>query len=404
VQIIVHGGPHQRWRVQFGDEILEFDERPRTPNPRKGASDELAEVRKWAAELANSNPKKITPEEAAADREAYAERVNTVAGMYDKAMAGEIPMPSGVSKERLTQAVKGDADGDRIPLTYGADPAEAKRTFRELQAELQTLLDSEGITGAVIVQLGSGTTGWSTAPGKTGKAWSKTSDVDFAIFSDQILAQAKQSGASINPKNKIGDQYTTIKNSTGFDKSRIGAKLKELSKRWNRRIYGDDVEDGFDFKVNLHTDHPFRNAVPVIQMETPIPTTTTKSGGTRAVEIEGRYPYFGVPVQPPKMAGRLPVKSIERREFHISILSPPELQSLPASVREELARGVDIPGQPRGRSMDRNDIGDMANFQMAVEWPEAQSFRAKLGLGAKELHVSLNGAIEAHDASDNGEP
>lgn len=191
---------------------MEFDERASGPKkPADLSAQQTAEVRKWADDLANSNPKKMTPEAAAADLEAYTTRVNTVAEMYDKAMAGEIATPNGVSKERLTQAVKGDSDGERIPLTYGADPVEAKRTFHQLQAELRTLLDSEGITDAVIVQLGSGTTGWSTAPGKTGKPWSSASDVDFAIFSDQILAQAQAIGAKINPKNAIGDQYTTLR-------------------------------------------------------------------------------------------------------------------------------------------------------------------------------------------------
>lgn len=408
VEIIEHGSPQKRWRVRFGTETLEFDERLRTTpaKPADLSQDDLQSVRKWADDLANSNTKKMTPEAAAADRDAYATRVNTVAEMYDKAMAGEIATPNGVSKERLTQAVKGDADGERIPLTYGTDPAEAKRTFHQLQAELRALLDSEGITDAVIVQLGSGTTGWSTAPGKTGKAWSPKSDVDFAIFSDQILAQAKAIGAKINPKNKIGDQYTTIRNSKegkhSFEYTRVGAKLKRLAQDWDRRIYGKEVADGFDFKINLQTDHPFRNAVPVVQMETPIPLTSSKAGGTHAIEIEGRSPYFGVPVQAPKMAGRLPVKSIGRREFHITVLSPPELAALPPAKRDELARGVDIPGQPRGRGMDRKDIGDMASFQMKVDWPEAQAFRQKLGLGPKDLHVSLNGgigkAIEARDA------
>lgn len=408
VQIIEHGNPQKRWRVRFGAETLEFDERMSTTpaKPADMSRDELSGVRQWADDLANSNAKKMTPEAAAADREAYASRVNTVGEMYEKAMAGDIATPNGVSKERLTQAVKGDADGQRVPLTYGADPVEAKRTFQQLQAELQALLDSEGITDAVIVQLGSGTTGWSTAPGKTGKAWSPKSDVDFAIFSDQILAQAKAIGAKINPKNKIGDQYTTLRNTKegkhSFEFTPVGAKLKRLAEDWNVRIYGENVPDGFDFKINLQTDHPFRNAVPVVQMETPVPLTSSKSGGTQAIEIEGRSPYLGVPVQSPKMADRLPVKSIGRREFHITVLSPPELAALPQTTREELARGVDIPGRPRGRSMERNDIGDMASFQMEVDWPEAQAFRQKLGLGPKDLHVSLNGgigkAIEARNA------
>lgn len=271
-----------------------------------------------------------------------------------------------------------------------------------------------------LVQLGSGTTGWSTAPGKTGKAWSAKSDVDFAIFSDQILAQAKAVGAKINPKNKVGDQYTTLRNTKegphSFEYTPIGVNLKSLAQRWNRRIDGEDVEDGFDFEINLQTDRPFCNAGPVIQTETPVPLTSARSG-THAIEIEARSAYFRVPVLAPRMAGRLPVKSTSRREFYITLLSPPELAALPQATRETLQHGVDIPGNPRGRSMDRKDIGQMASFQMSVEWPEAQAFRQQLGLGPKDLHVSLNGgigkAIEARDASaapdndegtENGEP
>lgn len=63
--------------------------------------------------------------------------------------------------------MKGDPKtGERIPLTYGSDPV-AKRLFDQFRGELQEVYNSEGITDAVVVQLGSGTTGWSSAPGKT---------------------------------------------------------------------------------------------------------------------------------------------------------------------------------------------------------------------------------------------
>jgi len=41
----------------------------------------------------------------------------------------------------------------------------------------------------------------------------------------------------------------------------------------------------------------------------------------------------------------------------------------------------------------RHDIGDTPGYQLAVTWPEAQAFRKKYGLEAKELHVSLSGGI-----------
>ncbi|MEP6866159.1 MAG: DDE-type integrase/transposase/recombinase [Deltaproteobacteria bacterium] len=63
-------------------------------------------------------------------------------------------------------------------------------------------------------------------------------------------------------------------------------------------------------------------------------------------------------------------------------------------------------------------LGVVSSFSR-VEWPEAQAFRQKLGLGPKKLHVTLNGgigkAIEARnaeasaenaadEATENGEP
>ena len=231
-------------------------------------------TREWADELADSNPTKMSPEEIKADTAAYGERKATVDRMYEEAMAGERPTPSGVSKERLQLAVKGDPrTGERIPLTYGSDPVEAKRLFDQFRGELQEVFNSEGVTDAVVVQLGSGSTGWSSAPGKTGKAWTPTSDVDFAIFSDQALAQAKSVNAPVNPKNQQSGKYTTIWNepktgAPGFHATALGEKLAKLSIRWNKIVFGDADAEGFDFKLNLGSE-PFVFAVPVIRPKGP---------------------------------------------------------------------------------------------------------------------------------------
>jgi hypothetical protein len=104
---------------------------------------------------------------------------------------------------------------------------------------------------------------------KVGKPWSPASDTDFAIFSDQALMQAQKRGVPINPKNSQNGQYTTLKNNAadglpGFKDTPLGAKLDALAKKWNKRIYGTEDIDGFDFKINLQTDKPFRSAVPII--------------------------------------------------------------------------------------------------------------------------------------------
>jgi hypothetical protein len=222
-----------------------------------------AEVRAWADALANSNPNKMTPEQRAAELEAFKGRRAQVKAMYDRVMRGEMEPPPGVTRERLRLAVEGDPQtGERVPLTYGS-----VEQFHEFKAEVKAIFESEGITDATVVQLGSGTTGWSSAPGKTGKPWSTKSDVDFAIFSEQALAQAMQVDAPVNPKNQQDGLYTTLKNKPidkkGFYDTSLGKKLKVLSDKWNEKIFGDKDAEGFDFKLNLGTK-AFDSAVPIL--------------------------------------------------------------------------------------------------------------------------------------------
>lgn len=410
---------------------------------------EYTAVRQYADKLAESNPKKMTDAEQKADLDAYMDRKKLVDGMlndrpakvvekdgkwYTESEKGTLRGPyepdpknnktakdvaeatilKNVTKERLELAAAGDpVTGDRVPLTYGTDPVEAKKLFHQFQDELRAVFDAEGITDAVVVQLGSGTTGWSTAPGKAGKAWTPKSDVDFAIFSDQALEQAMKVGAPINPKNTQAGKYTTIWNnpkdgSPGFGATSLGKRLQTLSKKWNKTVYGTEDVDGFDFKMNL-SDKVFRSAVPVMQLEMPRPLTTA-AGGTKVILLDGRSKFFGVPCEEPRMADRMPEQTIGRREFHITVLSPPELESLSTADKAKIVNGYVIPGQPRGRGMIRNNIGDFHGYQMEVDWPEAQEFRRSLTtgegkpLGDKDFHVSLNGGIGDAIAKTKGAP
>jgi hypothetical protein len=218
----------------------------------------------------------MTADEIAADLKDYASRKKKVNDLYEAAMKNPDVLPKGITTDQLRLAVKGDpVTGQRVPPNFSVkngklstDINQAKKQFADFQADLKKIFDEEGITDAKVVQLGSGTSGWSTAPGKTGKPWSPKSDVDFAIFSDEALAQAKRQGAGINPKNMQAGKYTTIKNKnpggTGFHKTSLGKKLRKLELKWNEKIYGDTDVDGFDFKLNLQTDKPFKSAVPVI--------------------------------------------------------------------------------------------------------------------------------------------
>jgi hypothetical protein len=144
------------------------------------------------------------------------------------------------------------------------------------------------------------------------------------------------------------------------------------------------------------TTGPPKTATGDEELDHPVPLSTPgKPNATRAVLIDGRdsNKYLGIPVAAPQMAGRLPRGTTGRREFHITIITPPEWDALPANVRAQLAHGADIDGSPSGGKFLSNSIAGTPAYQMEVKWPQAQALRAKLGLPAKEFHVSLSGGI-----------
>jgi hypothetical protein len=399
--------------------------------PKHAGVDEAA-ARAWAEHLANSKPEKMTQAEIEKDLDAYIKRKKFVEQLYEQAKKDPTKKrPGGVTMEQLELAVKGDKNGQRVPLTFSVqggtlthDVDHARKLFAEFQAELKAVFASEGITDAVVVQLGSSTTGWSTSPAMTkvngvdkpklGKAWSPKSDADFAIFSDQAMMQAMHEGAIINLKITAAGKFTIIKNhgrdgAKGFADTKLGKKLDDLAKAWNERIYGTQDVDGFDFKLNLQSDKPFRSAVPVLQVANPpiIPLEgATTLGATHVLEIAGRTPFFGVTIKDPRII--LPPGTLGRREFHITVLTPAELAALPAPRRAELAHGKDIAGTPTSGAVLRKNIGDTPGFQLVIEWEGAQKFRESLGLKRKDLHVSLNGgigeAMAKRDAARLGAP
>src|SRR5262249_16953337 len=118
---------------------------------------------------------------------------------YERVQRGQLKHPTA-TKERLRVAMEGDSDGQRIPLTY-----EDRAQFDRFRAELANVFESEGITDATVVQIGSATQGWKGNPqkyidyiskGGTDEgwaeqgAWKPSSDTDFAVFSEQALVAA----------------------------------------------------------------------------------------------------------------------------------------------------------------------------------------------------------------------
>ncbi len=368
-----------------------------TPKSTKPAvatpgADKVSEAARWADAKANTAPK-LTAEEAAAELAKYEARQSEVRSNYEQMQNGTLAAQSrpDVTAERLKLAVEGNANGDRIPLNY-----KTEEQYRVFQAELQEVFVRNGITDAVVQQLGSATTGWRGNPAKDIKPWSTKSDSDFAIFSEQALVQAQELGVPVNEKIKQGGKFTVLKNECGpggcYD-TPLGQDLKRLARKWNQLIYGDPNFDGFDFKLNL-TAKPFGRAVSVVQLEMPRPlTTATKPGATRAVLGTGAKPYFGVPVQQPKLTGLIE-GSAGKTEFHIAVIKAPELASLDAAQRAELSAGIDLEGAPRGGNVVRTKT---RGHRMPVDWAAAQALRKKYGLEDDELVLDLTDDVFAQD-------
>lgn len=202
---------------------------------------------------------------------------------YQRVQSGEAEHPSGVSAERLKLAVEGNAEGERVPLTYKGksgdvnDLTGSTQQMREFQEGIATIADRNGISDMQVVQVGSGTTGWKNNPMKLLRhyglggsdeqwfkrgAWTPESDTDLAVFSDQAKVGAMQ------VDNPINADYGIFKTGSpdgkpGFSNTDLGRDLYRYGKDWDQRAYDPEIltrpenKDGlFDFKLNIGND-PF---------------------------------------------------------------------------------------------------------------------------------------------------
>ncbi|WP_148314645.1 PAAR domain-containing protein [Sorangium cellulosum] len=218
------------------------------PLGRKGppSPEEVARARAWTDEQMAAGP--------AADPAAAAKldaRIAENRAAYERVQRGELEHPN-TTPERLKMAVEGDADGQRVPLTY-----KDRAQFDRLQSDIRNVFESEGITDATVKQLGSATDGFKGNPDKPFGFWSPKSDTDFAIHSDQALVQAQQAGAPYNAKYGIfknGEAPSALnpEGKPGLSNTSLGSKLNALAERWNVEIYGEPnpSNGGFDFKLN----------------------------------------------------------------------------------------------------------------------------------------------------------
>jgi len=108
-----------------------------------------------------------------------------------------------------------------------------------------------------------------------------------------------------------------------------------------------------------------------------------------------RNGYLGVPVDKPILdaddQALLPQGLLNRGEYHITIVSPPEMRQLKKTKGWVFDQDdvYLIPGSPHYRGLGKVTEGSNAAYFMIVDWPGAQQVRAEWGLSPKDLHVTM---------------
>jgi hypothetical protein len=227
---------------------LELSGKPWVESLKKGMTEE-----QWKEYLRHLKEEK-DPSHIEAFKRQFVDRDAAIKSKYDAIMSGKEEPPPGITRYRLKLAIDGiPGTGERIPLTF-----RTLSEYRSFQAELRGIFEQEGITDATVRQRGSGTKGFKTNPKKSLLPWTPKADVDYAVFSEQALAQAAKHGATMPNPNAIYDgKFVMLKNSVkggaGFYDTPLGAKLDALALEWNKRIYGtaNPPSGGIDFKLNF---------------------------------------------------------------------------------------------------------------------------------------------------------
>lgn len=107
---------------------------------------------------------------------------------------------------------------------------------------------------------------------------------------------------------------------------------------------------------------------------------------------------LAAPTVPPSYT--LPEGFQSRGEYHLTVLDAADGKVLKTIhgwsnrvletwLAEQVATGIEIPGTPTRLGVGYATQGDTAAYYEVYEWPEAQAWRASLGLGHKDLHVTI---------------
>lgn len=386
---------------------------------KKLAPAQEAELLEWIQQHEQAPPP--GPGESEKALEMWKHRQHEIRSNYEKVMRGELDPPGlhelfGGDRQKAVAALR-LAWEKGIPLTYhvavgklnpatGKPFASAEEAFAALQADLQVAFAKAGITDATVQQIGSGTTGWRGNPGTPKKPkeiapWNPGKDTDFAVFSKQaqfqLLELSKQRGQAPAVNVPRDGKFTIFKSAAGeggFYDTAAGRALHEVAIKWNEIIYNvtdPKFDAGFDFKLNVPTT-PFGKAVKVATPElTSLGTKPVAPGSTTGAEMvsgKGSNKYLGVQVEPPKeMLAHLPAGAKGRVEYHVTLISPPEMALLSDGARASIANGVILGGAPRLK-------GTIEQVRFAtrapIEWAEANAFRHSLALRPKaEVEAAL---------------
>lgn len=116
--------------------------------------------------------------------------------------------------------------------------------------------------------------------------------------------------------------------------------------------------------------------------------------------------YLAVPVSRPNLGEEeslLPKSLNNRGEYHITVIRPPEMKALKKAGKIfENHSTVMIPGSPHYRGLGKATSGANEAYFMVVDWPEAQEFRAQLGLPQLDFHITIGFTEkDIHDVPKN---
>lgn len=105
--------------------------------------------------------------------------------------------------------------------------------------------------------------------------------------------------------------------------------------------------------------------------------------------------FLSVPVEKPILTAKeqalLPSNLIDRGEYHITLISPPEMRAL-NKARNMVWNKYDIyliEGTPIYRGLGRAIQGTNTTYFVVVDWPGAQQMRACWGLPPYDFHVTI---------------